>query len=402
MIANSIPQRRIQLAIVGIVALSLFLLYFRRELSSASNELPYLSGAVAQSGFLEHVQNRTLGFQKIVVLNLPSRTDHKDAVSLAAALSNIQLDWIDGVKGADVLDKVLPPGDYQNPPDGVKGCWRAHMKALLTVVQQNVSTALIMEDDVDWDIRIRDQLHSFALSSRALTQPLSSNPSKYADPTFPEPKPEAQILNISLESAPRTIEPSNSPYGDNWDLLWLGHCGMQFPKPDNKPLNPLGRVVHSNDLTVPEKQFIHFQWGSEDLTNDYPAHTRVVHHATGGVCSLAYAVSQRGARRLLYELGVNKFSSNLDIMLREFCSGANGRVHGTCLTVQPQLFQHHRPRGARKGFSDISDHGEDWNEKPYSKHIQWSVRMNFRKMVMGETDYADQWPAGGKDNGLPS
>ncbi|KAF2805738.1 uncharacterized protein BDZ99DRAFT_511140 [Mytilinidion resinicola] len=388
MIANSIPQRRIQLAIVGIVALSLFLLYFRRELSSASNELPYLSGAIVQSGFLEHVQNRTLGvllnffsatsysFQKIFVLNLPSRTDHKDAVSLAAALSNLQLDWIDGVKGADVLDKVLPPGDYQNPPDSVKGCWRAHMKALLTVVQQIFSTALIMEDD------------NFALSSRALIQPISSNPSKYTDPTFPAPEPEAQILNISLERVPRTIEPSSSAYGDNWDLLWLGHCGMQFPKPDNKPPNPLGRVVYSNDLTVPEKQFIHFQWGSEDLTNDYPTHTRVVHHATGGVCSLAYAVSQRGARRLLYELG--------------FCNGANRRVHGTCLTVQPQLFQHHRPRGARKGFSDISNHGEDWNEKPYSKHIQWSVRKNFRKMVMGETDYVDQWPAGGKDNGLPS
>ncbi|KAF2814313.1 uncharacterized protein BDZ99DRAFT_379852, partial [Mytilinidion resinicola] len=77
------------------------------------------------------------------------------------------------------------------------------------------------------------------------------------------------------------------------------------------------------------------------LTNNYPAHTRVVHYATGGVCSLAYAVSQRGARRLLYELGVNKFSLNLDIMLREFYTGANRRVHRTYLTVQPQLFQHY-------------------------------------------------------------
>ncbi|KAF2804636.1 uncharacterized protein BDZ99DRAFT_511561 [Mytilinidion resinicola] len=359
MIANSLYQRRIQFAIAGLVAFSLFLLYFRHEISSASNELPHVSGTFAQNGLLENVQNQTLGFQKLFVLNLPSRTDHKDAVSLAAALSNLQLHWIDGVKGADVLHKALPPGDYQIPPDGVKGCWRAHMNALLTVIQQNVSTALIMEDDVDWDIRIRDQLHRFAVYARILTQPLSSNPSEYADPTFPEPKLEGQILNIPLEHVPSTIAPLSSPYGDNWDLLWLGHCGMQFPKPENKPLNPLGRVVHSNDLT-------------------------------------------RGARRLLYELGVNKFSANLDIMLREFCNGANGRVHGTRLTVQPQLFQHHRPRGARKGFSEISDHREKWNEEPYSKHLQWSVRMNFGKMVMGRTDYVGQWPAGGKDNGLPS
>jgi GR25 family glycosyltransferase involved in LPS biosynthesis len=269
------------------------------------------------------------------------------------------------------------------------------------IVEQNLSTALIMEDDVDWDIRIRDQLHDFALSTRALIQPLSSDSSKYADPTFPSGKSD-ELISIRLEDTPRTIKPSFSPYGDDWDLLWFGHCGIRFPKPDKTPHNPLGRVIQSNDVTVPEKQFIHFQWGDQDLVNGYPPHTRVVHHAAGGVCTVAYAVSQRGARRLLYELGVNKFSSAFDMMLREFCDGSNGRIHGKCLTSQPQLFQHHRPRGARKGFSDISDHGDEYNEVAYSKHIQWSSRLNFQKMLIGDTNYTDQWPAGGVDNGLPT
>jgi hypothetical protein len=50
-------------------------------------------------------------FQKILVINLPSRTDYRDAKSLSAVVSNLQLDWIDGVSGDDVLEKAPPPGD---------------------------------------------------------------------------------------------------------------------------------------------------------------------------------------------------------------------------------------------------------------------------------------------------
>lgn len=273
---------------------------------------------------------------------------------------------------------------------------------IYSVVQQNLSTALIMEDDVDWDIRIRPQLRDFALSSRALIQPLSSNPSSYVDPTFPTPSPGFDIKNIRFNQLPETVIPLHSPYGDDWDVLWLGHCGMKFPEPDTTPNHPLGRVVHENDLTVPQKQFIHFQWGTSTLTDQYPAHTRVVHHPSDAVCSLVYAISQRGARRILYEFGIHKFTSNFDIMLREFCDGTNDRMRGNCLTVQPQLFQHHRPQGARKGFSEIADHGDEYNEKAYTKNIRWSVRINFPTILLGDTEYIDQWVDGGEDNGLPS
>lgn len=54
-------------------------------------------------------------------------------------------------------------------------------------MRRDLASALILEDDADWDVRIKDQLYDFALTSNALTQPLSSNPSKYADSTFPTP-----------------------------------------------------------------------------------------------------------------------------------------------------------------------------------------------------------------------
>ena len=74
-------------------------------------------------------------FQKIFAINLPTRTDHRDALLLASTLTNIKIDLIDGVKGDAVLDKVLPPqargGRF--PPANV-GSWRAHMNAIAAYV----------------------------------------------------------------------------------------------------------------------------------------------------------------------------------------------------------------------------------------------------------------------------
>lgn len=36
------------------------------------------------------------------------------------------------------------------------------------MVDNNIASALILEDDVDWDVRIREQLEAFAKASRVL------------------------------------------------------------------------------------------------------------------------------------------------------------------------------------------------------------------------------------------
>ena len=65
-------------------------------------------------------------FQKIFVINLPSRTDHRDAMSLAAAMTGLKLEYVEGV--TDVNPKSLPPGGKESSLDsGGLGNWRAHM-----------------------------------------------------------------------------------------------------------------------------------------------------------------------------------------------------------------------------------------------------------------------------------
>jgi hypothetical protein len=134
------------------------------------------------------------------------------------------------------------------------------------------------------------------------------------------------------------------------------------------------------------------EYGDTELPTQYPAHTRVVSRARMNTCSLAYGISQPGARRILYELGVHKMSSPYDLMFRYVCDGVDDRQLATCLTVQPQLFQHHRPVGPKSSFSDISDHGGDVNDKATTANIRWSVRLNFPRLVSGATDWVDSYP----------
>jgi hypothetical protein len=70
-------------------------------------------------------------FQKIFVLNLPIRTDRRDAMSLSAAISNIKLEFVDGVTGDSINLKAYPPPEENlKLLPGIRGSWRTHMTAL--------------------------------------------------------------------------------------------------------------------------------------------------------------------------------------------------------------------------------------------------------------------------------
>ncbi|CAN8096967.1 unnamed protein product [Discula destructiva] len=157
-------------------------------------------------------------FGDIFVVSLPSRTDHRDGMTLQAALSGLHINFIDGVLGKDVPDKAIPTSPHHGRMgDPSIGSWRGHMNAIQEIVKRNLSSALIMEDDADWDIRIKDQLRDFATATNALTQPLAGI-STFADPTYPQPTDDS-TLELDFHQLPRVASPTKSPYGDQWDLL---------------------------------------------------------------------------------------------------------------------------------------------------------------------------------------
>lgn len=63
------------------------------------------------------------------MINLPYRTDHRDAVSLSAMLTGLDVEYVSGVSEVD--EKTLPPLEGEKHyGQGQLGNWRAHMNAV--------------------------------------------------------------------------------------------------------------------------------------------------------------------------------------------------------------------------------------------------------------------------------
>ncbi|KAI1392016.1 glycosyltransferase family 25 protein [Hypoxylon trugodes] len=368
----------------------------------------------------EDVFNNTLSFSKIFVINLPSRTDRRDAMALSGAVSNLTFTWIGGVSGEQATGG-------KGRSSGAKGSWRSHMNALRTIVSDDIRSALVVEDDIDWDIRIKSQLQTFASASRTwLKESKFDKRQELLDYVPPSLLKKGDSTTMAIDSDENTIrlnpsaridnKPHESVYGDDWDVLWLGHCGADLPDAQAQ-VSPL-RVAILGDETVPSPKHLkpHPFALKDKLGEIYPPHTRVVHASSGNVCSLAYAVSFQGARKLLSEFERN-YDKQWDLMLQKWCeggyipkekpqSGSEPDSEGArvvrqqekppiCLTVQPPLFSHHYAKG---GASDIQGQGGGYAKGTGTPYIRFSVRENLRRLVTGATvsELVDQLPDDGK------
>ncbi|KAL7793134.1 glycosyltransferase family 25 protein [Trichoderma ceciliae] len=313
------------------------------------------------------VANKTLGFEKVIVIGLPERSDKRDAMELMASLSGFDIEWVDGVKPSSIPNKAVPFGiDPAAIRDNFLGSWRGHMNAIRQVVEQELGSALIIEDDMDWDIHLKSQLHDIAHGAR-------------------------QILHESL-----TLP--HSPYGDDWDVLWLGHCGEPFPETLEEnaglPLDDLAQmsakyIIHDDETVPPYSQVSKLvDW------TQYRPQTRIVHLSAAPICTFAYAVSQRGAKKILYGLSVDGLHMAFDNSLAQLCRDAMfelGRKQSSgykmkCLSVNPTIMFHHKAKGLVAAGSDIQNVGGDGSvrEKGETESIKWSMRLNLKNILTGK------------------
>ncbi|KAL8734425.1 MAG: hypothetical protein Q9181_003205 [Wetmoreana brouardii] len=221
------------------------------------------------------IANATLGFEKILVINLPERTDRRDSLTLTAAVSNIQLDFIQAVHGESIAPKARP----NNLTYAELGNWRSHVTALRTIIENDYTTALILEDDADWDIALRSQLRSYASITRHLATP--------ADPSTPL---------------------TSSPYGNTWDILWLGTCATppapvgtpQFPNPHYDEFLAAEWDLYETQYPIDSRQTASKRRKSYNRLRRLSSPNHYVFPAHRGVaCLTAYAVTQRSARELM-------------------------------------------------------------------------------------------------------
>jgi GR25 family glycosyltransferase involved in LPS biosynthesis len=339
------------------------------------------------------IANTTLGFEKIFVLGLPDRLAKRDGMELAASVTSLNLTWMDGVLGGEMHPNSIPP--YHNDPhagffktDGELGCWRGHMNIIHRIVKEKISSALIMEDDADWDIHIVQQMQKFASVSREFLK---------EDPDGTWRRKKHQKVK------------TGSPYGEGWDVLWIGHCGGWPPVDGSNHI----AVVH-NDSTVPPVQYINaMMFGIKNTTKlpsgcsahkgrdpegvvcDQPrlaSTDRLVQERTSPLCTTGYAISLQGARKYLARIGglsLTDVTAPIDWEMIEMCrqNGKNGTVReaSRCLTVSPPYIGSHRAKGSMKGDSDIEGHGGGNGTRAVgtSGGLVYPSRMNVENLIGG-------------------
>ncbi|KAK7186139.1 hypothetical protein DPSP01_000791 [Paraphaeosphaeria sporulosa] len=243
--------------------------------------------------------------------------------------------------------------------------WMGHLNVLQWFLDSGLETALVLEDDLDWDIRLRN-----------IQIPLAANAAR----TLMPPK-------RSLRPPTRLPQNRTQYWGDHgaWDLLYLGHCGDYFNRVtydglvfDSKPftLNDVPHLTY-HDPTMPPRSELHPLTQHLFSILNIPEHGRTFHRSKFPLCSFAYAVTRPAAELLLTALAPPKLKPGgpraFDVALLHAClkgaretnsittRWANPASHPDrglrCWTLNSELF-HHVP-----GESEIAkigkEHGED-------------------------------------------
>lgn len=157
-----------------------------------------------------------------------------------------------------------------------------------------------MESDADWDVRIHDILPGVAKGAKRIVD--------WPFPTTDHPK------DIAVDA---------SPYGDNWDIIWIGHCGSH---PDGS-----GRVYNFKDETVPPEEK-EYTFAGKPRKEIHPKGTRLVFEFQLTICTSAYAISQKGAVKLSKFL--EETNLNIDLRMETLCNDEPSLI---CLGVWPQV-----------------------------------------------------------------
>ena len=226
------------------------------------------------------------------------------------------------------------------------------------MVRNNVQSALIFEDDADWDVAFR---HQMVLAADAVNFVTTSPPG-------PE-----------------------SPFGNDWDILSLGHCAA-VPQQDTENYF----VIPQDPTVLPPAARLEWEkpdmgpWEEGELGD---TQTRLYFRTAWLSCLTAYAVSLRGAQKILYRQSMVPWNEPVDNGIGTMCK--NGELDMSCVSVFPTLVGISKPAGSANRGSDIRDQDNVYiHEQGWSEMVLYSIRQNVPRLLTGlKTFVATHSPA---------
>ncbi|EAU38147.1 conserved hypothetical protein [Aspergillus terreus NIH2624] len=276
--------------------------------------------------------NSTLGFQKILALSAgPSWRSR--GLQAAAELTGLQIEIpAQPPINPDLVNayQTMGPASVEHPTHGASIAWLAHLDLIKHVLQSNLDTALILEDDVDWDRALREQMVRTASAVRNLTH-----------------------LPPHQES--------DAPYGRAWDVLWIGHCGEYWDE-------GVETVVFEDTGVCPHDKY--FGWAGQYVSR-LPDRKRAVYWSYNPVCSFAYGMTRAGARRVLEQVGGSQDES-FDVAMMHACR----QRRLDCISVVPEVVHQYFP-AQKYGVQSLVDIGNGKEPGPADEVFE---------SVMGSTE----------------
>ncbi|KAH8807897.1 hypothetical protein F5884DRAFT_881435 [Xylogone sp. PMI_703] len=261
-------------------------------------------------------------------------------MTLLATFTNLELQLEPGVNGSNIHENAKPQDSGILRPEQL-GCWRGHANAWRKVIEENIETAIIVEDDADWDVNIHDIFRELSKQMR---------------------KGELRKERPSREEMRR------APYGLDWDLLYIGSC-WDLPNEDNRPKHQT-----YDDPFAPNSQEMSGSyrnelegWGVKLAPN---TRMRVLAPSWYSVCTIGYAVTRQGAQKLLYTVGNGEgLNSPIDLAMSDRIQKGYLRAY----TVIPPLVTPWKT--GTVSDSDIDDLRESTEElKTGSENLKNSAR----------------------------
>ncbi|PVZ96777.1 hypothetical protein BB558_000827 [Smittium angustum] len=104
--------------------------------------------------------NGTLGYEKIFSISLKGRYDRRGITSLLSNCLGLNIEMVDAYNPLEDSERIQAlnsthPKNINNMSLGTLGCFVSHRSLWKRIVDNNISTALILEDDADFHIDIK-------------------------------------------------------------------------------------------------------------------------------------------------------------------------------------------------------------------------------------------------------
>lgn len=218
--------------------------------------------------------------------------------------------FLDRYAFVEAFQNIGADAGTKSPKYGSVKAWLAHLDILKFVIASQLETAFIVEDDVDSDVTIKSQM---------------------------------RLVSDNVREYTNMLPEDTSPFGSDWDVLWLGHCGAMVPNTQD------GRepLAYPDDTRIDIEDYS--GWSRPYIKYKIPAGHRLVQDVPLAVCSFGYEVTKENAPKIL-DLLARGAGEAFDVMLSKYC----GSRQLNCLLMNPQIFNHYEPPKSEGYVSQVN------------------------------------------------